>query len=120
MSVSNPNQPVEKRRIDPRGIFILLLIIAVAGYLIAIHHTPSIATTKMNKTNVTTNTSMILNETIPRLQNFMAINFNLSNSMQGNEIIVGKNGEIYLQINGYFNQFLNNYPTPLSGKLFII
>jgi hypothetical protein len=39
--------------------------------------------------------------------------------MQENEIIVGKNGEIYLQISGYFNQSPNNYPMPLNGKPFI-
>jgi hypothetical protein len=93
-SQSNPSQPIEKkRRIDPKGIFILLIIIAVVGYLIAIHHTPSLKeTTTMNKTNVITNTSTILNGSIPWLQNFIAINFNLTNSMQENEIIVGKNG----------------------------
>jgi hypothetical protein len=40
--------------------------------------------------------------------------------MQKNELIVDKNGEIYLQISGYFNQFPNNYPVQLNGKLFII
>ncbi|MCQ4449052.1 MAG: hypothetical protein NO076_07450, partial [Sulfolobales archaeon] len=34
--------------------------------------------------------------------------------------IVSKNGEIYLQISGYFNQFPNSYPMPLNGKPFII
>jgi len=119
-SQSGPSQPT-KKRIDPRGIFLLLIVIAVIGYLIAIHHTPSLVKTNtMNKMTTMTNTSMTLNESIPGLQNFMAINFNLTNSLQGNEIIVGKNGEIYLQISGYFDQFPNNYPMSLSNKFFII
>jgi hypothetical protein len=118
-SQSSPSQPT-KRKIDPRGIFLLLIVIAVVGYLIAIHHTPGLVkTTTMNKTNVLTNTSVILNGSIPGLQNFLAINFNLTYSMQENEIIVGKDGEIYLQISGYFNQSPNNYPMPLNGKPFI-
>jgi len=119
-SQSGPSQPT-KKRIDPRGIFLLLIVIAVIGYLIAIHHTPSLVKTNtMNKMTTMTNTSTTLNESIPGLQNFMAINFNLTNSLQGNEIIVGKNGEIYLQISGYFDQFPNNYPMSLSNKFFII
>ena len=81
-SQSDLTQPT-KRKIDPRGIFLLLIMIAVAGYLIAIHHTPSLdKTTTMNKTNAITNTSTILNGSIPGLQNFIAINFNLTNSIQ--------------------------------------
>jgi hypothetical protein len=96
-------------------------MIAVTGYLIAIHHTPSLKETNtLNKTNVLTNTSTILNGSIPGLQNVMAINFNLTNSMQENKLIVSKNGEIYLQISGYFNQFPNSYPKSLYGKPFII
>ena len=119
-SQSNPSQPT-KRKVDPRGVFLLLIMIAVAGYLIAIHHTPGLKETNtMNKTSVITNTSTILNGSIPGLQNVMAINFNLTNSMQENELIVSKNGEIYLQISGYFNQFPNSYPMSLNGKPFII
>jgi hypothetical protein len=119
-SQSSPSQPT-KKKIDPRGIFLLLIMIMVAGYLIAIHHTPSLVKTNtLNKTNVLTNTSAILNGSIPGLQNVMAINFNLTNSMQENELIVSKNGEIYLQISGYFNQFPNSYPKSLYGKPFII
>jgi hypothetical protein len=118
-SQPSPNQPT-KRKIDPRGVFLLLIVIAVAGYLIAIHHTPGLVKTNtMNKTSVITNTSVILNGSIPGLQNVMAINFNLTNSMQKNELIVSKNGEIYLQISGYFNQFPNSYPMSLNGKPFI-
>jgi len=119
-SQSTPDQPTErKRRIDPRGIFVLLIMIAIAGYIIAIHHTPGLIKSTMNTTITKTNTSTILNGSIPGLQNFIAINFNLTNSMQGNQIIIGKNGEIYLQISGYFNQFPNSYPMSLNGKLFI-
>ncbi|MEM3344479.1 hypothetical protein [Saccharolobus sp.] len=39
--------------------------------------------------------------------------------MQNNEIIQ-KNGTIYLQISGYFNQFPNSYPQYISGKIYII
>jgi hypothetical protein len=43
-----------KRKIDPRGIFLLLIMIVVAGYLIAIHHTPGVkdTTTMTNTLNV--------------------------------------------------------------------
>ena len=119
-SQSSPSQPT-KRKVDPRGVFLLLIMIVVAGYLIAIHHTPSLKETNtLNKTNVLTNTSTILNGSIPGLQNVMAINFNLTNSMQENKLIVSKNGEIYLQISGYFNQFPNSYPVSLYSKPFII
>jgi hypothetical protein len=112
-----PDQPT-KKKVNPRGIFFILIIIAVAGYLIALHHTPSVKDTIMTNTkDATTNTSA--NVSIPDLQNLIATNFTLTNSIQENEI-VSKNGEIYLQISGYFNQFPNSYPTPLSGKIYII
>jgi hypothetical protein len=126
MSASTPNQPntppdqpTKKKKVNPRGIFFILIIIAVAGYLIALHHTPGVRdTTTTNTKNATTNTSA--NVSIPDLQNLIATNFTLTNSIQENEILVSKNGEIYLQISGYFNQFPNSYSEPLSGKLFII
>jgi len=116
-----PDQPTKKKKVNPRGIFLILIMIAVSGYLIALHHTPGVKdTTATNTTNVITNTSAILNETIPGLRNFIAINFNLTNSIQENEITVSKNGEIYFQISGYFNQFPDSSPQYLSGKIYII
>jgi hypothetical protein len=116
-SSNQPNTPT-KKKVNPRGIFLLLIIIAVAGYLIALHHTSGIKDTMTNTKNATTNNSA--NVSIPDLQDFIAVNFNLTNSIQENEILVSKNGEIYLQISGYFNQFPNSYSTPLSDRLFII
>jgi hypothetical protein len=117
MSSPTPNQP-KKKKVNPRGIFLLLIIIVVAGYLIALHHTSGVKDIMTNTKNETTNTSA--NVSIPGLQDFIAVNFNLTNSIQGNELTITKNGEIYLQISGYFNQFPNSYSEPLSGKLFII
>jgi len=116
MSSPTPNQP-KKKKVNPRGIFLLLIIIVAAGYLIALHHTSGVKdTVTTNTKNVTTNTSI----SIPDLQNLIATNFTLTKSMQENELTITKNGEIYLQISGYFNQFPNSYPTPLSGKIYII
>ncbi|ACP55416.1 hypothetical protein [Saccharolobus islandicus] len=118
----NPNQSIPsqppKKKINPRAIFFILIIVAAVGYLIAIHHTSTLHNTEDVKPN-NNNNIKISNFTVPALQNIIAYNFSLTNSMQNNEII-SRNGTIYFQISGYFNQFPNSYPQYLSGKIYII
>ncbi|MEM3753860.1 MAG: hypothetical protein QXE05_11545 [Nitrososphaeria archaeon] len=120
MSAPTSNQPNQnippKKKVNTKAVFLLLLIVIAIGYLIAIHHTSINHNAADTKPNVNTKTSNI---TAPSLQNFIAYNFSLTNSMQNNEIIQ-KNGTIYLQISGYFNQFPNSYPQYISGKIYII
>jgi hypothetical protein len=114
--MNTPNQPNQKKKkVNPRAVFFLLIIIAVVGYLIAVHQSPHhIMTSNKPDNNVN-----FTNVTVPSLSNFVGYNFNLTNSIQKN-IITQKNGTVYLQISGYFDQFPNSYPEPISGKLTII
>jgi hypothetical protein len=116
MSSSTPNQSTKKKKVNPRAVFFLLIIIAAVGYLIAVHHSSHYTMTNDKKPN---NGAKISNVTVPSLPNFIGYTFNLTDSMQNN-IITQKNGTIYLQISGYFNQFPDSSPQYLSGKIYII
>jgi hypothetical protein len=122
---NTPNQPDEintqtqpnqrKKKVNPRVVFFLLTIIVVVGYLIAVHQSPH----HIVASNKPDNSANFSNITVPSLSNFVSYTFNLTNSIQNN-VITQKNGTVYLQISGYFDQFPNNYPEPINGKLTII
>jgi hypothetical protein len=124
-------------------LVLILVAIALVGVLLAIHHqsasvkeninatktaigttTTSIAkenVTNATKTmNTTSNNSSVTNVSVPKLNNSIAFSFNLTNSTLGNELKILKNGEIYFQISGYFNQFPTSPPEPVRGKLSIV
>ena len=122
---NTPNQPDEintqiqpnqrKKKVNPRAVFFLLIIIAVIGYLIAVHQTPH----RIVTSDKPDNNNVLSNATVPSLSNFVSYTFNLTDSIQNN-IITQKNGTVYLQISGYFDQFPNSYPESISGKLTVI
>jgi hypothetical protein len=116
MSSTTPNQSTKKKKVNPRAVFFLLIIIAAVGYLIAVHHSSHYT---MTNDKPSTKISNVTAPSVPSLSNFIGYTFNLTDSMQNN-IITQKNGTIYFQISGYFNQFPDSYPTPLSGKIYII
>lgn len=110
-----PDQPTKKKKVNPRAVFFLLIIIAVVGYLIAVHQSSHYTVTSDKPSN----DAKISNVTAPSLSNFIGYTFNLTDSMQNN-VITQKNGTIYFQISGYFNQFPDSSPQYLSGKIYII
>lgn len=81
-----------------------------------------------NVTYTSRNITILLNTTIPGLENSISMNFYLTNSSLKNEILVAENGSIFFQISGYFNQFPGSgvspntyygyYPRP-KGDIFI-
>jgi hypothetical protein len=75
--MNTPNQPNQKKKkVNPRAVFFLLIIIAVAGYLITIHQSPHYTATadKPGKD------AEISNVTVPSLSNFISYTFNLTDS----------------------------------------
>jgi hypothetical protein len=126
-------------------LVLILVAVALVGVLLAIHHqsasvkenimsnatktaigtnTTSIAkenVTNVTKTmNTTSSNSSVANVSVPKLNNSIAFSFNLTNSTLGNELKILKNGEIYFQISGYFNQFPTSPPEPVRGELSIV
>jgi len=113
-----PDQPTRKKKVNPRAIFLILIIIAAVGYLIAVHQSSHYTVTN-DKPNNNTKISNITAPSVPSLSNFIGYTFNLTDSMQNN-VIIQKNGTIYFQISGYFNEFPGSSPQYLSGKIYII
>jgi len=124
-------------------LFLILVAIALVGVLLAIHHQPASVKESINATktaiganttsiakenvtnvtktmNTTSSNSSVANVSVPKLNNSIAFSFNLTNSTLGNELEILKNGEIYFQISGYFNQFPTSPPEPVRGELPIV
>jgi hypothetical protein len=124
-------------------LVLILVAVALVGVLLAIHHqsasvkeninatttaigTNTTSSVKENTTNVTktmnttSSNSSVANVSVPKLNNSIAFSFNLTNSTLGNELKILKNGEIYFQISGYFNQFPTSPPEPVRGELSIV
>jgi len=124
-------------------LVLILVVVALVGVLLVIHHqsasvkeninatktaigTTTTSSVKENVTNVTktmnttSSNSSVTNVSVPKLNNSIAFSFNLTNSTLGNELKILKNGEIYFQISGYFNQFPTSPPEPVRGELPIV
>jgi hypothetical protein len=126
-------------------LVLILVAVALVGVLLAFHHqsasvkenimpnatkttigTTTTSSVKENVTNATktmnttSSNSSVANVSVPKLNNSIAFSFNLTNSTLGNELKILKNGEIYFQISGYFNQFPTSPPEPVRGELPIV